>query len=130
MSTLLPLGKFEGELQHEYRGTKDLAEKLREFIKDNRDNEAIKGCHFRVRATNRDAIDVFLMEAPWDPYNPHATSSRDRYSEEYERLKKFLGDFLTKYGYDRSDVMSDYFDQSFYAELMIGAYDKEFVINK
>ena len=130
---------WSGSKWNEYKGTKDLAQKLREFIKADKDLNACKWSIKTDRGGFTQSITVALMAAPFQvtaqewgelhgfKYHQHANCKEAMTHEGFALVTK-IRDFLTSYNYDDSDVMADYFDRGFYDWYHVGKWDKPFQV--
>lgn len=100
---------------------------------------------FSVRTPDVYSIDISLMEAPQDVFNPDQLSEYER-GRSYIQLNKYhlkddkrltglageiLNDvksFAESYNFDDSDIMTDYFHVNFYLHITVGQWDKPFKV--
>lgn len=84
-------------------------------------------------------LSVRLMEAPELPvaeWGPHMEGYRQIHGDDSDLkpwardMFRFVNDYLESLNYNHSDVMVDYFDVAFYANVYIGDYDKPFRIRE
>lgn len=128
--SLTPLTeKYKGELYEQFNGAKGLAEIVRQHIKDNK-NGIFKDCRFNVRIGNTKwgryhCLDVYLHKAPFNPFQgetkPYCIPDL---SPQMAAIRDSLMTLVSKYWRNNSDIMSDYHDTNFYAELYIN-FDRD-----
>lgn len=92
---------------------------------------------FSIRKENYSCIDVDILSGPikltdkengYEQVNHVSPDSFEDKPEVYEFLSKVL-DIINKGNYDKSDIMTDYFDVGFYVRLSIGRWDKPYEIS-
>ena len=133
---------WEGKHASEHLSAKEVAERLRKFIKSDKD---LSRCKWSVRsgwAAYEYTLDVALMAAPFDPFSDefkgkHPEAAARGYSD-HGKVDDFLSpecrkvmhkviDFVASYNWDHSDGMIDYFDRNIYDKYYIGGgYNKPF----
>lgn len=133
---------WEGKHASEHLSAKEVAERLRKFIKSDKD---LSRCKWSVRsgwAAYEYTLDVALMAAPFDPFSdefkekhPEAAArgysdhgkADDFLSPECRKVMHKVIAFVASYNWDHSDGMIDYFDRHIYDKYHIGGgYDKPF----
>lgn len=93
--------------------------------------ETYKGCTFSISLSGYNSICVRLLKADFNPFKGEMklNYSFSRYSitddpELNDRAKEMFNNiesYLMSYNYDRSDLMTDYYDVGFYLDLVIGS---------
>lgn len=132
---------WEGKNADLHLSAKEVAQRLREFIK--KDAE-LSACKWSIRsgwAGYEYTLDIALMEAPFDPFSEefkrkHPIDAEQGYSQhgtcedftspECQRIMGKVQGFVAQFNWDYSDGMIDYFDRHIYDKYYIGRYDKPF----
>lgn len=93
--------------------------------------ETYKGCTFSISLSGYNSICVRLLKADFNPFKGDVKLkySFSRYSitddpELNDRAKEMFNNiesYLMSYNYDRSDLMTDYYDVGFYLDMVIGS---------
>lgn len=93
--------------------------------------ETYKGCTFSISLSGYNSICVRLLKADFNPFKGEMklNYSFSRYSitddpELNDRAKEMFNNiesYLMSYNYDRSDLMTDYYDVGFYLDMVIGS---------
>ena len=93
--------------------------------------ETYKGCTFSISLSGYNSICVRLIKADFNPFKGEMklNYSFSRYSitddpELNDRAKEMFNNiesYLMSYNYDRSDLMTDYYDVGFYLDMVIGS---------
>lgn len=93
--------------------------------------EIYKGCTFSISLSGYNSICVRLLKADFNPFKGEMKLkySFSRYSitddpELNDRAKEMFNNiesYLMSYNYDRSDLMTDYYDVGFYLDMVIGS---------
>lgn len=93
--------------------------------------ETYKGCTFSISLSGYNSICVRLLKADFNPFKGEMKLkySFSRYSitddpELNDRAKEMFNNiesYLMSYNYDRSDLMTDYYDVGFYLDMVIGS---------
>lgn len=93
--------------------------------------ETYKGCTFSISLSGYNSICVRLLKADFNPFKGEMklNYSLSRYSitddpELNDRAKEMFNNiesYLMSYNYDRSDLMTDYYDVGFYLDMVIGS---------
>lgn len=105
---------------------KELKEIFSKWLK-----ETYKGCTFSISLSGYNSICVRLLKADFNPFkgDMKLNYSFSRYSitddpELNDRAKEMFNNiesYLMSYNYDRSDLMTDYYDVGFYLDMVIGS---------
>jgi hypothetical protein len=104
--------KFVGEYYTSYSlGTKTVSKYLRQFVKK---YQALYGAKFSIRA-DRDSINISFLELK--------ESCKDMVKEIADEIKEEA----SKFNFDDSDGMTDYFHNFFYCFVQRGLYGTKFV---
>lgn len=98
---------------------------------------------FSVRTLHYSKVMVTLLSGPADfstiptddrdgyyPFDPTKFSVNEYHLHQYGEFETFfkqIVDIVNHGNYDRSDVMTDYFDVGFYTSIRVGDCDKPFV---
>lgn len=117
---------------------KDITKLLREEVKAGKKagtfpeslkvsiRKTARGRSIYVTVTAVDVPVFNLKNIEWNAANPHQNAHfyapeecRDRYSVEMRAILTKLEAMAQSYNYDRSDVMSDYFDTNFYLNVSV-----------
>lgn len=132
---------WEGKYSNLHLSAKEVAQRLREFIK--KDAE-LSACKWSIRsgwAGYNYTLDIALMEAPFDPFSEefrqkHPTDAENGYSQhgtcedftspECQKIMRKVHGFVTQFNWDHSDGMIDYFDRHIYDKYYIGLFNKPF----
>jgi hypothetical protein len=108
-----------------------------EEVKQKRD--ALKACpelkDFKLSVTRRhmSSIDVHIMSGPVDfgttyqQVNRYYIKDHWEHNPEAAKVLKTINDIISRDIVDNSDVMTDYFDVSYYAHISIGKWDRPYV---
>lgn len=116
--------------------TKTIAQRIRDDIKRAKKLSAANADHLpaklkvSVRAPRYGSIDISITESPVVLHNPanvavwelNVSKHRcdpDRYTLEGQRILNVLERIANQYNYDRSDIVTDYFDVNFYLHVDI-----------
>lgn len=93
--------------------------------------ETYKGCTFSIILSGYNSICVRLLKADFNPFKGEMklNYSFSRYSitddpELNDRAKEMFNNiesYFVSYNYDRSDLMTDYYDVGFYLDMVIGS---------
>lgn len=93
--------------------------------------ETYKGCTFSISLSGYNSICVRLLKADFNPFKGEMklNYSFSRYSitddpELNDRAKEMFNNiesYLMSYNYDRSDLMTDYYDVGFYLDMVLGS---------
>lgn len=93
--------------------------------------ETYKGCTFSISLSGYNSICVRLLKADFNPFKGEMKLkySFSRYSitddpELNDRAKEMFNNiesYFMSYNYDRSDLMTDYYDVGFYLDMVIGS---------
>lgn len=93
--------------------------------------ETYKGCTFSISLSGYNSICVRLLKADFNPFKGEMklNYSFSRYSitddpELNDRAKEMFNNiesYFMSYNYDRSDLMTDYYDVGFYLDMVIGS---------
>lgn len=93
--------------------------------------ETYKGCTFSISLSGYNSICVRFLKADFNPFKGEMklNYSFSRYSitddpELNDRAKEMFNNiesYLMSYNYDRSDLMTDYYDVGFYLDMVIGS---------
>ena len=93
--------------------------------------ETYKGCTFSISLSGYNSICVRLLKADFNPFKGEMklNYSFSRYSiaddpELNDRAKEMFNNiesYLMSYNYDRSDLITDYYDVGFYLDMVIGS---------
>ena len=93
--------------------------------------ETYKGCTFSISLSGYNSICVCLLKADFNPFKGDLklNYSFSRYSitddpELNDRAKEMFNNiesYFMSYNYDRSDLMTDYYDVGFYLDMVIGS---------
>ncbi len=123
---------FTGEKYEEVKSlsTTDITKLIRKEIR-----EKYKGMKISVTSehfSGGSAINITIKECgfnpintEWNPKEEDMQLRKSKYNEEGESLLKELEEVANKYNYDRSDVMTDYFDVMFYLHVNYGWESEE-----
>lgn len=132
---------YEGVNYDASLSVKDIAKRLRDFIK--RDKELSK-CKWSVTCEHHTAITVCLMSSEvkvpftkeWADKHPYEVENG--YTQhadcegvlvpELSKLVAKISDFLTSYTRDDSDGQIDYFDRNFYSHIYLGKWDTPYSV--
>lgn len=100
--------------------------------------ETYKGCTFSISLSGYNSICVRLLKADFNPFKGDVKLkySFSRYSitddpELNDRAKEMFNNiesYLMSYNYDRSDLMTDYYDVGFYLDMVIGSCKTPFKV--
>lgn len=111
--------------------TKETTAKIRKALKD-----AFPQCRFSIRKENYCALNVTVLKSPyWDDLDREMTVNQyhidvhtgvDGWTKEQAKFLKKVDEIIRVAGdhYDRSDIMTDYFDCAFYYSIHVGSYAK------
>ena len=104
------------------------------------------GWKYSLRVRNRMAIVMTIRSAPvdlladvqWDEYTPESSRKhsefypnsnyKKHFSEANSEALKAIWDALNDGNWDKSDIMTDYFNVGWYVDLKIGEWDKPFEV--
>lgn len=126
--------RWTGSKCHEVTSAKEVAVKLREYIKKNAELSACKWSITSKWGMYGDSLAVALMEAPFAVftedyprgYMQNAIHRENRITEQAFRLLSQVRDFVLQYIWDDGYIMTDYFDRNIYDSYDIGKWDKPF----
>ena len=96
---------------------------------------AFPGFKFSVRVSHYTSIDVSLMKSPLVfnfKFDKGYKQINQYCLEDYENgdILKQIVEIINKENYDKSDIMSDYFDVGFYMSFSIGKWNKPYICTK
>lgn len=124
---------WEGSNYSPYLSTTDIAKIIRDGVK-----LMYPLCKFSVRARDVNSINVYLMEANFNPFAEHCREyyqvnqyniRRDNnLCDQAKQLFEDINALVLSYNYDDSNCQIDYFNTNFYYHLQIGKWDKPFKI--
>lgn len=117
------------KLSGEERRIVNITKAMRKDIKDAIKRGLIPEGKYAVRKRHTNAIDIEVTAISILVFNPEWLGERDsrihdRYNEEASSTLAVLRVIIERYNYDRSDVMTDYFDVHYYANVQVD-YDVE-----
>lgn len=126
--------KFKGERYDRNLSLKEIAQKIREYVKN---DEELSQCKWSIRtsyASGCQSLTIALQEAPFevftDTYRDYETWNHYHGSssctEDGNRIMFKMRDLVKSYNFDDSDVMTDYFHVNFYEDYYVGTYEKPF----
>lgn len=111
--------------------TKETAKKIREALK-----AEFKDIKFSVSIEDRTALNICIMESPYFGADDYTQVNQYYISENFPKeqadvlnkvneIIKTVGEY-----YDKSDIMTDYFDVAFYYDISIGRWDKGHIVRE
>lgn len=140
----LSASEFQSRVYNEYRwegenykrtreySVKRICEHIRAWLK-----ETYPSYKFSVRMDYSKALSVSLLSADFYPFRDKSrlrgnlmnySLSRDdsELTDRCREVMKNVCDYVASWNYDESDLMTDYFNVNFYADIEIGMYGRSF----
>lgn len=119
--------------------TKEIAKEIREYFKPMAKSNNLKlsvtteykRIDIAIISFNEDLIsieDEFYKNYGYKSVNHYSFRNSDYLTVSARTLFGMINDIIQKYHYDRSDIMTDYFDTNFYYSFSVGKFDKPFIL--
>lgn len=116
--------------------TKEIAQEIKEYFKPMAKTHGLKLSirteykHISVylMSFNEEIIkeDDFFKQYGYKQINHFYISSSESLTNAGKSIFGMIKSIIDKYHYDRSDIMTDYFDTNFYISFGVGCFDKKF----